>query len=386
MQQVNIINEFDLTVHNFSSSKVIVADTSLLKRLECNKNVVKGNVIGMAKTGVVTSADEIFYLTSEQVTSYKLEKELIYPIIGPSELDRWILHKPETLCLYPYEEIENKTTLIELSKLETKYSGVFNYLQSNKTILTARSQGRRDYSKSNKWYQLNRPREKWIYDSPKLIYPGTTNKPKFAYDEFGQVFRNARVYAYILKPAYSNYYKALMPILNSSLTGYLMLLKCPPKANNYYELSTGFMESFPFILPIGEDKIIFEDISEKIIQLTKDFNYSENRFQKYLLSSFNMEKLSRKLEKWHELGFGDFIKELNKAIKVTNKLRVNDNLEPVAMLTKKDEFEWMDLFEENKKKAQELQTQIVQVENEIDQMVYKLYGLSDDEIQIVENN
>ena len=55
-------------------------------------------------------------------------------------------------------------------------------------------------------------------------------------------------------------------------------------------------------------------------------------------------------------------------------------------MTKKDEFEWMELFEENKKKAQELQTQIATTEKEIDKMVYDLYGLNEEEIAIVENS
>ena len=56
------------------------------------------------------------------------------------------------------------------------------------------------------------------------------------------------------------------------------------------------------------------------------------------------------------------------------------------MLTKKDEFEWLELFEENKKKAIKLQTQIDTIEKEINQMVYGLYGLTDEEIEIVETS
>jgi len=55
-------------------------------------------------------------------------------------------------------------------------------------------------------------------------------------------------------------------------------------------------------------------------------------------------------------------------------------------LTKKDEFEWLELFEENKKKAMELQDQIDHTEKEIDAMVYEMYGLTEQEIEIVENN
>ena len=55
-------------------------------------------------------------------------------------------------------------------------------------------------------------------------------------------------------------------------------------------------------------------------------------------------------------------------------------------MNKKDEFEWMELFEENKQKAVALQTQIANTEKEIDQKVYELYGLTEDEIAIVENS
>jgi hypothetical protein len=58
----------------------------------------------------------------------------------------------------------------------------------------------------------------------------------------------------------------------------------------------------------------------------------------------------------------------------------------VPTLTKKEEFEWLDLFEENKQKAQTLQTQITQTAKEIDAMVYELYGLTAEEIAIVENS
>ncbi len=45
----------------------------------------------------------------------------------------------------------------------------------------------------------------------------------------------------------------------------------------------------------------------------------------------------------------------------------------------------MDLFEENKKKAVELKAEIDKTDKEIDQLVYQLYDLTEDEIRIVEN-
>jgi type I restriction-modification system DNA methylase subunit len=99
------------------------------------------------------------------------------------------------------------------------------------------------------------------------------------------------------------------------------------------------------------------------------------RFQKYIVSQFSIEKLPKKLQKWHDLEFGDFIKKLNKAIKIVGREK----------LTKIGEMEWMEVFETKKVEAQTLKSQIDKTDAEIDAMVYELYGLSEAEIKIVEN-
>ena len=48
------------------------------------------------------------------------------------------------------------------------------------------------------------------------------------------------------------------------------------------------------------------------------------------------------------------------------------------------ESEWMQYFNEQKQKANDLQTQITQTDRKIDRMVYYLYGLTDGETRIVE--
>ena len=110
------------------------------------------------------------------------------------------------------------------------------------------------------------------------------------------------------------------------------------------------------------------------------------KFQQYIFSTLTLVKISRKLENWQDLDFGAFIKELNKAIKATNKVREAEGQTPVASLTKTDEFEWLHLFEQNKKKAQDLQAQTNKIEQQIDAMVYELYGSNRKEIKIIENS
>jgi len=55
-------------------------------------------------------------------------------------------------------------------------------------------------------------------------------------------------------------------------------------------------------------------------------------------------------------------------------------------LSLSEEAEWMEYFNEQKAKALELKAEIDKTDKEIDHMVYELYGLTDDEIKIVEES
>ena len=53
-------------------------------------------------------------------------------------------------------------------------------------------------------------------------------------------------------------------------------------------------------------------------------------------------------------------------------------------LSLSDEAEWEEYFLQEQKKALELKAAIETTDRDIDRMVYQLYGLTNDEIQIVE--
>ncbi|MDZ7775970.1 MAG: hypothetical protein U5L09_10445 [Bacteroidales bacterium] len=65
---------------------------------------------------------------------------------------------------------------------------------------------------------------------------------------------------------------------------------------------------------------------------------------------------------------------------------MNELKKQKVKLSLSEESEWMQYFNEQKQKANDLQTQITQTDREIDRMVYDLYGLSEKEIGIVEES
>ena len=103
----------------------------------------------------------------------------------------------------------------------------------------------------------------------------------------------------------------------------------------------------------------------------KNLNEYSSKFQRSLQRKFELDSLPKKLENWYELTFAEFVKELAKK-------KVKFSLS--------QEAEWEDYFITESKKALEIQSQIDATDKAIDTMVYELYGLSEEEIEIVENS
>ena len=102
---------------------------------------------------------------------------------------------------------------------------------------------------------------------------------------------------------------------------------------------------------------------------TKGFEARKELFEKISDELYAIFYENKKVD------FDDFVKEYEKA----KKLKFADKLEE-----RNFKNEWQRLFENDKKEVLEIQNQINITDKEIDQMVYKLYDLTPDEIKIVE--
>jgi hypothetical protein len=263
-----------------------------------------------------------------------------------------------------------------------KFPKVYQYLNQNKDELGLRKDSRKLLSETKDWYKLIRKGKLDLFQSKKILTPGISKENRFAIDHNGFTYLcgGAGVFGLVQEKFDIHF---LTAILNSKAVEFFLHSISTKKQGGYYSYLNSFLEQIP-IPKNHNDKILFS--SKNIESFVQDQTSLTNKFLNFLKQKFQIEKFSTKLQNWHDLEFGEFIKELNKAIKTSNKQRLKDGLHEVTLLNKKDEFEWLDLFEENKQKAQALQTQITQTDREIDAMVYELYGLTDDEITIVENS
>ncbi len=227
---------------------------------------------------------------------------------------------------------------------------------------------------------LASPRTFNLFDGSKIIVREITgNFPKCLIATYNEdIYLYNRSNIAIVEKVNSNIsLKYILAVLNSKLLSYYFIKNTAKSVRKLFpKIILNDLRKFPIKKISNELQQPFIESADKMLQLNNDFQAINNKFTKYYTGQFHIEKLTKKLENWNELSFADFIKELNKVIKTSGGIQ----------LTKKDEIEWMDLFEDYKKQAQTLKQDIDKTDKEIDKMVYELYGLSDEEIEIVEEN
>ena len=111
------------------------------------------------------------------------------------------------------------------------------------------------------------------------------------------------------------------------------------------------------------------DLADKMLSLNSDMQKKRSRFLRRLQDNFEGVKITGALESFDTMEFVEFLKELKKQ-KITLSLSQQD--------------EWEEYFNQYKTDCNNLSAEIAATDNEIDLRVYKLYGLTDDEIKIVE--
>jgi hypothetical protein len=110
--------------------------------------------------------------------------------------------------------------------------------------------------------------------------------------------------------------------------------------------------------------------AQKMLELHKELHESAQQTIDFIQTKYELKKVSKKLEKFWQLGANVFIDELKKQ-KITFSL---------------SQEELMQWYRDKQTVLIELEKQINTLDKQIDNEVYQLYGLSDEEINIIENS
>jgi type I restriction-modification system DNA methylase subunit len=229
-----------------------------------------------------------------------------------------------------------------------------------------------NYIKWGKW--LMSPKGSHYFEQTKILVRQVISDYLFAYLDDEKYYADQSLYVCTNYKDRNDSLEFYTALLNSKLYGFFFRKFYSEEDDLFPKIKVNELKNLPIKDTDNNFKKELSRLSQSMVESTKYIKSNSKKFITYFSSQYKLEKLSTKLEKWYDLDFVDFIKELNKAIKTVKG----------TALTKKEEFDWIELFEDNKKKALALKFEIDKIDKEIDQMVYQLYDLTDEEINIVE--
>ncbi|NDP21714.1 MAG: N-6 DNA methylase [Paludibacter sp.] len=320
---------------------------------------------GKTYYGIKTALNEAFLIPKNLI----YDEVFLKPIYEGKELSKWINNSPnQSLILFKSKWTKSKFGNLDeknaLEKIKAFKPEIINHLLPYQQKAIAR------YDKGDYWWELRNCAYYHLFEKPKIIFPNLQNKNKFSLDVEG-IFINAPAVmlslAHLSNPIIEG--KMLLAILNSKLIWYFLKSICVVRSGGYIEVKPQYFEQLPIPVIKEIDHQHFIDKANLMISLNKELQEVSGKFQRNIQRKFSMKELPAKLQNWYLLTYGEFIVELGK-----KKIKLS--------LT--DEAEWENYFIVENEKAHQLKFQINKTDHEIDNMVYELYELTDEEIKIIE--
>ncbi|ELY2018716.1 hypothetical protein SL053_002648, partial [Flavobacterium psychrophilum] len=186
----------------------------------------------------------------------------------------------------------------------------------------------------------------------------------------GKLFHDPGIISCLNKSELSTKY--LLVLINSKLISWFNIMTSP-KGNRltFPKILIGDIRRLPIFECNSKKQQPFIEKADLMLELNKTLQQQQAKVINMLQRDYGLTKPTKKLDTWYELTVQDFFKELAKAKIVLSAIQ-------------KDEVQ--EYFETYQKQAVATKNQITATDKQIDAMVYELYGLSNEEIEIVENS
>ncbi|SNB01264.1 putative type II endonuclease-methyltransferase fusion protein [Flavobacterium psychrophilum] len=349
-----ITNESLLANQSFSFN--FKTNSNLIKKCYKNKSILKEIVEDVA-TGISPGLGEAFVLDSKLAIDNNLEDNILKKLIIGGEINR-----------YNLTPFSNKKIIYFSSKLDIKdFPNILNYLSQYKDKLDNRVETKNGVIP---WYVMLRPRRQKLFDNPKILIRQTADRIIASYDTEQWYCLKSGIIIQLSTDSKISY-NYLLTILNSSLMDFLYKDLVNEENRVFPEVKPIQLFKLPISVVNTEKQQPFIEKADLMLTLNKTLQQQQAKVVNMLQRDCGLTKPTKKLEIWYELTVQDFFKELAKAKIVLSAIQ-------------KDEVQ--EYFETYQKQAIATKNQITATDKQIDAMVYELYGLSEEEIEIVENS
>ncbi|WP_324734977.1 N-6 DNA methylase [Thermococcus sp. SY098] len=240
----------------------------IMRKIE--KDSVKlGDIIETMYEGFISGANDVYLITKEKAKELNLEEELLKPVPKGAEIKRWGF-KVSRYVIYPHHDDGSPIGEDELiGEKRFRDTNVYRYLKEHEAKLKKREymmnaikKGQRKY-----WYELWNPRSSKMFEPPKLITPNLSKESRFALDTDG-VFLDHDSYGIKLKKkALKEFpYPYLLALLNSRVLEFYLKQISPYASGKYYRYTNEYLSRLPLR---KADKRTIRAIAKIVLKLMK---------------------------------------------------------------------------------------------------------------------
>ncbi|GAD52991.1 LOW QUALITY PROTEIN: hypothetical protein MBEHAL_1751 [Halarchaeum acidiphilum MH1-52-1] len=361
-------------------------------------------VLGV-REGVASGGDESFMVSPEYAEENDLEKELLLPIIRGKNVRRWKAEWDDEFVIYPYTE---NGDLIDLSQ----YPNIKQHLDSHEEDLRDRycvREGSKDI------YEYHGPHPKSVFEGDfKIATPDMATENHFSYTDGYDCFKNT-VYVLTFEEDISYSEKELLGLLNSSVAEFSIKQTSPPLRGKpfRYRYKSQYVNKIPIpsqsdsIQPIVEEILEAERQAEKVESFPQSYLEEYDGEVGYINYTWQTKRnpVDAEVEKQEGSRFSvtagrtDEITDplmdrgdrkerelraqyVHAAVDGRNMKKGEEQSIPIPK-RKEGVEQLIEALEEDRRTVE--QTDIKELEAEIDEMVYDLFDLDDEERKIIED-
>jgi type I restriction-modification system DNA methylase subunit len=312
------------------------------------------------QVGIKTGANSCYIFPIQNTPEALLHSTLLKKYLVGREVKRYQPAICSNNILSPYKL--NRENSLELIIDKAGFLHEFDFLEGFKEVLSRRAIIDKGLvNNSKKWYEFQQIKLDFPYNRKFIVYPDISSTVNFTFAE--DVLFDMTCFGI---PSNS---KSLLGILNSRLIRAYLNTICVKARGGYLRLKSQYISKIP--IPTNYENDSINASVGNMLNLNHLLNKAISEFRNLMISRNYGDSISKKLQNWNELSSSLFLNELKKQ-------KILKNIS--------EELEWLSIFSERKEETQKLIIEINKIDKEIDQMVYELYGLTEEEIQIVEKS
>ena len=336
--------------HNSNYKFLSKQDAEIMEKI--SQEAVYLSDLGLTPLVGVKTGYNDGYITSNPTNEH------IKPYIFGRNIKRYAPLTAELNIVFPYNSTDDGYSLVSTDCQELGLLLPFESKLKQRAII---KEGL--FTGNKVWYEYQQINKKLDFSKEYIVYPNVSLGANFTLSKGSVVDMTG-----FIIPTNDKY---LLAILNSSISMYVMNQIAITRRGGYQEYKAQYMNQIPIKVLDDSAKQPFSSLADQMLTLCCELQQKRQRFIHRLKENLGVQKITATLERFDVVDFKTVLAELKK-----QKISLS--------LTQQDE--WEDYFTQYKADCNALTAQIAATDKEIDRMVYQLYGLTEDEISIIEKD